>query len=298
MRRYLLAVVLQVAIIATLVSSFAGYASADSPQGGLSISPTSYDISVKPGNTYTGTILVLNQGSTEFSYTVYASPYNVTGENYTPVFTPEPNAPNVTKWFSFGVTSGDLKPGSQENVPYTITVPAGTPAESYYAVAFAQTSNPNGAGNITIQKRVGTIFYLRVAGPASLKGNVVSWGASWLQNYPLTATLRMGNTGTLNYKANVNVTFSDIFGGTKYQFNRDPEILPQKIRRIPIAWQDGAKFGLFKVSGTVEYNGTTTRLATKYVFVASGTMRVVTVGIFVLFVAAVVVIGRRRATRK
>lgn len=298
MRRHFFAAIFSVALIVAVASSFSGYASADAAQGGLSISPTSYDIGVKPGSTYTGTILVLNQGTTAFSYTIYASPYNVTGEDYTPVFTAEPNAPSVNKWFSFGITDGSLNPGAQTNVPYTLTIPTGTPAGSYYAVAFAQTSAPKGAGSITIQKRVGTIFYLRVAGPASLKGNIVSWSVPWLQNYPLTAMLRMGNTGTLNYKANVNITFSDIFGGTKYQFNRDPEILPEKIREIPVPWQDGARFGLFKVSGTVQYNGITSRLATRYVFIASGFMRLATVGIFVVFVAAVVVMGRRRATRK
>jgi len=297
-RRYLYAAVLQVTLLAILASAFPGRSNAASPQGGLSISPTSFDLSVKPGATYQGSIMVLNQGSTEFSYTMYASPYDVTGESYTPVFTPEPDAPTVTKWFRFGTTSSDLKPGGQDTVSYSITVPTGTPAGSYYAVAFAQTAASKDTGTITIQKRVGTIFYLRVAGPASLKGNVVSWGAPWLQKYPLTATLRMGNTGTLNYKATVNVTFSDVFGGTKYQFNRVPEILPQKIRKIPIAWEGGAKFGLFKVSGTVEYNGTTSHLATRYVFIASSSMRFVTVAIFVLFVAAVVLMGKRRAARK
>ena len=267
---------------------------ASAASGGLTISPTSADVKVEPGGTYKGQMLVINQGELDINYKVYATPYSVNGEDYKPYFTPVPHATDITKWFSFGYAGGSLKIGNQDTIPYTITVPKDVGAGSYYGTVFAETEDKGNAGVIT-RKRVGMVVYIRVLGAATEKGSVSSWDVPWIQEAPFNATLKMANEGSVHFQAKVKVRVSDLFGGTKFTYERDPEIIPQKIRKIPVTWENGATFGLFKVDGEVNYLDKTEKLPTRIVFIANTPMRLLTVGMLLAFIAIVVVLGRKRA---
>lgn len=287
------AIVLAIALVIVGI----GGGSAAAASGGLTISPTLIDQEIAPGSSYSGEVLVINQGELDYAYRIYASPYSVDGEEYKPYFIPIKGAVDVTKWFSFDNTGGPLKIGEQDTIPFTIAVPQGTAAGSYYATVFAETEDKGVSGVVT-RKRVGTVIYLKVSGQVSEKGAVDTWSVPWLQKDPLTAVVKMANTGSVHYNAKVNVTVSDVFGGTKFAFERKPQILPQKLRRITVAWDNGATFGLFKVSGEVTYLGKTEKLPTRLVFVASLPMRILTIGIMLLFVASMTFLGMKRVARK
>ena len=280
------------ALFLTVSMGVAGTAHAAS--GGLTISPTSVDIKVAPGGTYKGTMLVINQGELDIKYKVYAAPYNVSGEEYKPFFTPVKGAIDVTKWFTFGSTGNSIKIGNQDTIPFTVTIPKDVGAGSYYGTVFAETEDKGSAGVIT-RKRVGMVAYIRVTGDALEKGSIAAWNVPWLQEAPFKAGLKMANEGSVYYRSKVNVRVSDVFGGVKLNYTRDPVVLPQKIRSIPIAWENGATFGLFKVEGEVNYLGKTEKLPTKFVFIANTPMRLLTLGMLAVFVAIVVMLWRKRA---
>ena len=142
------------------------------------------------------------------------------------------------------------------------------------------------------------IVYLRVSGNAVEAGSVDTWNVPWLQQAPMTADLKLANTGSVHYQAKVKVTVSDLFGTQKFSYERDPEILPQKLRSIPISWDNGATYGFFKVGGEVTYLNRTEQLPTRYVFIASVPMRLLTVSILLAFIIVVVLGSRRVATHK
>ena len=287
-----------VAIVAC-VGVVANAATTHAASGGLTISPTSVDVTVAPGGTYKGEMLVMNQGELDIAYSVYATPYSVTGEEYKPYFSPIQGATDITKWFTFDKsTDHSLKIGMQESIPYTITVPTNVGAGGYYATIFAETSDKGGAGGVVTRKRVGMIVYLRVSGNVKESGSINSWNVGWIQQAPLHADVKVANEGSVHFKANVHVTVSDLFGSKKFSYERSPEILPQKLRDIPISWENGATYGLFKVSGTVTYLNKTEQLPTRYVFVANLPMRLLTLGALVAFIALIVFGSRRVAVRK
>src|SRR5690349_20528328 len=89
------------AVLAVAVSALGFAPKAHAATDGLTISPTSIDQQIKPGTTYQGSVLVINQGDTKFSYKVYATPYSVSGEEYKPYFSPIPGATDISSWFSF-----------------------------------------------------------------------------------------------------------------------------------------------------------------------------------------------------
>jgi len=276
-----------------------GLTHAASPQA-ITMTPTSASPTIKPGSTYKGSLQVLNQGSTPYSFQVYSAPYRVKGEDYTPDFTFLPTAPNVRSWFSFSTSGGQVNPGQSITVNYSVSMPANTPPGGYYAAVFAQTQYPKTANGITLNERVGEIFYIQAAGPVTKKGELASWQAGIFQKPPLTAALRLENNGTIHYPAAIQVNVRDIFGRSKFSLNTTKEVLPQTIRRVTISWNKAPAIGIFKVTGSVSFLNQHKTLPTKWVFVMSQTVRLVLGAIL----AVIILLGiarsayRRRSARK
>jgi hypothetical protein len=293
---------LKIAFIALVAVAVLGasqtFAKENNQKSGLTVSPTSVDTTVPPGGSYTGKMLVINQSDLDTAYKIYATPYSVTGEEYKPYFTPIKNAIDISKWFSFKAGGSNLKVGKQDVIPFTIKVPENVGAGSYFATIFAETENKGNAGVVT-RKRVGMVVYLRVSGDIIERGKVAAWNVPGIQQPPLAADVKIANSGSVHFKAKVATTVSDLFGNKKFSYAHDVQILPQKQRRIPIVWKDGATFGLFKVEGEVTYLGKTEKLPAKFVLVTSTTMMVVLIIIFLSICATLVYMGRRRvAARK
>lgn len=264
---------------------------------GLTISPASKDIEIAPGGSYKGTMKVLNRSDTNTTFTVYATPYSVTGEEYKPYFSPVKDAVDITKWFSFGNKGGPLAVGDKTTIPYTISVPKGTGAGSYYATIFAETKDKAKSGSVVTHKRVGMVVYLRVSGNVIEKGSVEQWKVPFLQKDSVSGTLKIANNGSVHFPATVSLNVRDVFGNKKYELAQKPHILPQKLRRISLAWEKSSSFGLYKVDGQVTYLGKTEKLQTKYVFVASTLVRILIVCAIFLIVIALVISGRKRVAR-
>lgn len=257
-----------------LLLGVVGTASADNQV--ITISPTTYDASIAAGTAKHSSFEVIDQGKTAYNFSVYATSYSVKGSDYTPDFSPLKSAPNVPNWFTFTNTQGQANPDQVVTIGYTINVPAGTQPGDYYAAIFAQTKAAQNSGSsVVLNQRVGELVYLRVPGKEVLQGSVDTWSVPWLQHQPLSATVKLKNSGSTYYKATIQVVMSDILNHPKYVLTSDKYVLRQTIRSLPVQWQKTPSFGLFKVSGSVTYLGKTQNLATHYVIVANTPLRII-----------------------
>ena len=275
------------------------------PQAGraaqaITITPTSIDKVINPGQTIKGQTQVLNQADSPFDYKVYATPYSVTGEEYDPSFTPLPGATNVASWFTLKTAKTRLEPYSTSTLDYTISVPAGTKPGGYYAVIFAETQSTAEGTGVTTQKRVGTIAYIRVAGDVVEQGSVASWLVPWYQHPNLTQTVRIANTGSAHFAATIKTTIKDVFGNTKFRYTQKRNVLPEKVRRVSIEWEKTPALGLFKVDGSVEMLGKNTPLTSKYVLIISNEIQraLVLLGALLIVIYLAKKIYRWRKARK
>jgi hypothetical protein len=192
-------------------------------------------------------------------------------------------------------------------VKYTLSLPKTTLPGGYYAVAFAQTQAPKVANSITLNERVGEIFYLQAAGPVVQKGQLLSWASNIFQEPPLTSTIRLEDSGAVNFPATIHYLVKDAFGGTKYSLGTIKEVLPQTIRRVTIVWNSTPSLGIFKVTGTVSFLNHTHNLPTKWVLIMSRTVRIyalLILGVLVLLIIVRVFYhlifrhGKRRSRNK
>lgn len=267
----------------------------------ITITPTSIDKVINPGEALKGQTQVLNQADSPFDYKVYAAPYSVTGEEYDPSFTPIPGATNVASWFKLKAAKTRLDAYTTSALDYTITVPANAKPGGYYAVIFAETESKVEGTGVTTQKRVGTVAYIRVAGDAVEQGGVASWSVPWFQEPNLLQTLRLENTGSVHYSATIKTTVKDVFGSTKLSYAQKRNVLPEKIRKVEIEWEKTPALGIFNVSGTVEIFGKTTPLSTKYVLVMSKEIQrgiLIFGGIIILFYLSKKIYRYRKAKKK
>lgn len=273
---------LTIAAAVLLVAVWVNSVSADPQQ--ITITPTTATPYIKPGATYTGSVQVLDQGTTGYKYSLYTAPYHVSGEDYTPEFTLLQNAPKVVDWFHLLSAGGQINPGNVVTEKYSIVVPPHTQPGGYYAAIFAQATPPK-SSSITLNERVGELFYIQVAGPVTQHGALLTWQTGTLQQPPLQSTLRIQDSGNLHFPATVHYEVDDVLGHPKYNLNTIKELLPQSIRRIPLSWDGAPPVGLFKVKGTVSYLGNTQTLPAKWVLVMSFGARIALVGIFAVILA-------------
>lgn len=284
-----------------LTVCFAAPSLAFAAQQDITLTPTTTSPIIDPGSVYHGSFQVVNQGKTGYKFLVYSTPYRVNGEDYTPEFTVLPTAPNISSWLNFSEPGGTINPDQTVTINYTISVPENTQPGGYYAAAFAETQFPQVANSITLNERVGELFYIEVAGPVAKKGELLTWQSNFLQKPPLTSTIRLQDSGSINFPATIRVNVRDILGQTKFSLYTVKELLPQTIRKITIPWNKTPSIGLFRVSGSVSYLNQTNQLPTKWVLVISPTIRlilVIVVVVALLLVAVQFLYHRRKRTKK
>lgn len=282
-------------VLLTLAVIIAGYghgvrAHADAePTKVIALSPATSKPTIDPGQTVSDTFQVINQGSAAYSFRVYAAPYGVHGEDYTPDFSPIPNKPDVASWLHFDTTQASIKPNGMVNIRYSIRVPSGTAPGGYYAVAFVESKSDKENKGVIVNERVGEVFYIRVAGQVHESGRITKWSVPFLQSKPMKANLYLQNSGGVHYSSNVHVTVQDALGNTKYSTVADKEILPQTVRHLPFSWNTAPLVGLFKVTGSVHLPDGDTPLPNRYVLIMATPVRVVIIVVIAALVGLQIV---------
>lgn len=282
-------------ILATLFS--ANLFAAPVPQD-ITLSPTSAAIQVYPGKTKGGTFRIINQGQTTYTFKVYATPYSVTDEAYTPDFSNSLQLGDITKWFIISPTQATVEPGESKTIRYSITPPVTTPPGGYYAAVFAEAKRPASGSSVVVTQRVGELFYLQIGGNAIENGSVKAWDVPWFQLPPLMATLELKNSGTVHYFAPHTITIKDIFGNKKYEYSSVKAVLPSTARKIPLTWADTPLLGLFVVSGSVQIYNKVETLPDKIVFVIAPIVLILLAVLLCIITAALLYRKHRRESRR
>ena len=265
----------------------------------ITASPTTVNESLNAGASQSGQLTIVNDGDTSYDFKVYATPFNVSGEDYQQSFSLAPNETDISRWFSFSRTTYHMEPHQRLQISYTVKIPAGAAAGGYYATVFAETvPSASDDPGIRSHKRVGTIFYLKVNGAVVEKGSLVDFVTNfWQPGAPLTATTRLRNDGNVHYQADINVTVTDLFGRPKAKLSTSKQILPKTIRRIEFSWDKAPGFGLFKVTGNAVFLGQSQTFPTHYVLMMSATSFVV-LFIVLLILGGLLYMSRRNVRRR
>jgi hypothetical protein len=258
----------------------------------ITLSPAlSRPSTAETGSVFSGSLKIINDGTVDYDFTLYARPFSVKGEQYEPNYDEVTTRTEAYQWVQFEKTKFHLKAGERVDVTYSVTVPSMATPGGHYAVLFAETQPTNGATESVVRKkRVGSLLYMTVSGDIKEKGSLVGVDAQGVQTKkPIRANLRVKNDGNVHYMANIRAYYQDLFGAKKFQLNQEAMVLPETVRAIPMTWESAPYFGIFKTGGTVEFLGKTEKLPQKYIVLIPKSLIVTLSGVALLAVVYLVV---------
>lgn len=249
-------------LASTLVlSSFNGAYAEELPDYRLQLSPARQDVGdLKPGETYTGTIKVQNTGKNPFNYRMSVSPYTVIDEMYTQDYDRTNQYTDIVEWIKFSKETGSLEPNTQDEITFTIKVPADVPAGGQYAILMAEIvndENTNQSSGVAAIRRVGMLLYSNVYGSTRKTSSIIENKVpSILFNPPVTATSIVENTGNTHATAQYILQVYPLFGNEEVYTNEEEPaeltILPETRRYNSIEWPNAPHLGIFRVKQTVK----------------------------------------------
>lgn len=222
----------------------------------ITLSPVSKRYEIKAGASKTDSLKVINDGRVAYDFVVYTRPYSVNDESYVPDFTSDAQNADAYRWVQFEKSSYHLEAGQSVEVKYTVRVPETATPGGHYGVLFAETQpEQTNEGNAVIRKkRVGSILYATVDGDVTRSGKLLSTSVPFLQiKPPLTANLRVANSGNTDFSVKSTMTISDVFGGKKFNSEREVAVLPSTTRKISMEWPGVSWIGLYKVEMTTSF---------------------------------------------
>ena len=202
--------------LAALISSCA-VPSASALEAGdivLQVSPAEQEIDLVPSQTYTGSFTVENVGREAFTFTLSAHPYQVSGPDYTPVFTTETAYTTLSTWLSFDQNNLELAPGASAEVTYHVNVPADVPGGGQYAAIIVETRDADDTAAMRIVSQIAVLLYAHVSGEQRLAGSLLDQQLpNFLLGAPFTSVATVENTGNLDFDLTHTLTVTDFFTG-------------------------------------------------------------------------------------
>ncbi|MEE0888455.1 MAG: hypothetical protein U0L97_04580 [Candidatus Saccharimonadaceae bacterium] len=235
----------------------------------LTVMPMSQEISLTPGETYTGSITVANPSSSagNLPYKASISPYGVTGTKYNVDMLSENSHTEMVNWLTVHSASGTLAPNDKVDISFTIKVPSdAAPGGQYAAIKIRKedpTTTDNGV-NIGNIYEVASIIYANVIGEVVRDGKVTNQTIpSFITTPEFTSTATIENHGTTHEDAMVSFIITNAFnGGTIYPYDKSDTginevIMPDTTRELSYTFKDMPAVGPINVTQTIEYNDQT-----------------------------------------
>lgn len=237
----------------------------------VTVGPVKLEYSANPGDVISGNLFLQNeQADTETFYPSFQGFSDQSGDK---VFFTEKIG--LSTWIKT-VSSTTLKPGEQEQVPFTITVPNDAPPGGHFAVIWWSTTPPSqsNTGQLAVVSRAGILVYLQVSGNVVESGEVsdLSTGQMFYWNsVPLDVALIFKNNGNSYLKPAGAIGLKNVFGMTQAsavvnQYGMD--ILPQSQKSLSATLDPlGMVFGPYRVTANITYGADNKKVATRTIWI-------------------------------
>ena len=229
----------------------------------LQISPTKQKISLTPGSSYVGSFKVHNAGTMPFTYSVSATPYSVTNENYSPNYTDLAHYSQMSDWITFdeSTKTGTIEPGTIVDIAFTVNVPTDVPSGTQYAALMAQTEDGNAENaTVAVVHRVGMILAATVPGETRATGEIIKNNvSSFYFSPPVTMSSLVKNTGNVEQTATYTYKIYPLFSNEALYSNEEKpqtlDIIPETSRFNSMTWEGAPQLGIFWMEQSIDFAG-------------------------------------------
>ena len=234
----------------------------------FTVTPMSQRISLKPGETYSGSITIVNpvDATSDFKYKVYVAPYGVTNEKYDADFVTSTDRTQIAKWITIKDAEGEIEPNGTKEVEFTIKVPESAPGGGQYASIMVGSNDDNESSEgIAVQNvfEMASLIYAEVDGDIIHSGEILENNVpGFSATTPVTVSSLIKNDGNLHEDATFTISVSNFFTGevilpTEENEGRYSEvILPETTKYTSREIDNLPSIGIVHINQTINYNGT------------------------------------------
>lgn len=228
------------------------------------ISPVSQRVILRPNEVSDHKFTMTNNGNKPFSFTVYAMPYGVSGEDYSADFATESQRTQVSRWISFKKPDGSfaerveysLEGGSKMEIGYKVSTPADLPAGGQYAIIMAEIAAKDvlpDAGGVRAVPRLSLKVFGRSEGDTKFDSEILEYNVPGiLIDRELKVSALVKNSGNTDIDAIQDFKVSTLFGKVLHEEKRGLPVFPEKPRRFELAFPQKPLFQIYKVDYSIK----------------------------------------------
>lgn len=233
----------------------------------FTVTPMAQKIELKPGEVYTGEIIVANPASATQDFVYHASTlkYGVLGLNYQVDFEHESDYTQIVDWMTIENPTGTIKPNESAKIKYTIKVPETAPAGGQYAaIMIGSDGTKTGGDGVAVSNiyEMASIIYAAVDGETVREGEIVNNNfPSFATTLPITTSVVFKNNGNIHESAEISLEVRDAFSNNVI-YPADGQaavteeiIMPGTTREFTQEIDGLAPLGIFQVRQKVSYMG-------------------------------------------
>ena len=235
----------------------------------FTVTPMNQRISLKPGETYEGYIVVSNpaDAAEDFSYKVTVSPYGVSGTDYRVDLVNNSAFTQVTKWVTLENSTGKLAPNETAHVDFKITVPEDAPVGGQYAALMVGFDGKNDEGSgVAIRNKfqMASLLFVNIEGELDHQGEIVENSVpGFVTELPVKTHITLKNDGNTHEVAKIALEVRSFFSpAIIYPEAGDDSVLeevimPSTTRELTQEIGNISPLGVYEVTQTVIYMDST-----------------------------------------
>lgn len=245
----------------------------------MSVTPTLFEMSAQPFQTWESSVKVINNNATPL--TIYADVVNFEpqGESghgkFLPVFENFTEGATLAEWITVPEESFVIPAESSVAVPLTVRVPEDAAPGGHFAAILIGTKPPNDDQpfQITTSQIVTSLFFVRIEGDVVENGIVRTFTSSdsFVATPDLTFEVRFENKGNVHLQPQGEIVITNMWGKERgvipiNQQTHFGNVLPESIRKFEFAWKGEQSFtdiGRYTASLTLGYGQDSRKFVTK-----------------------------------
>lgn len=287
---------------------------------GLTLSPPSFEMTLKPGEETAHTIQITNPTKNLIELYPSAGNFTASGDGGEPKYEIGTTAIesdsrfSIADWVSFYTPKVALLPEQVVEFRFRIKVPEDAEPGGHYGVVFLGTKPPEDKdkeAQVALSTMVGSLLLVRVPGDVREEMRVEEFRAPWFfWTPPVAFTLFLRNTGTVHTRPSGDIAITDWRGHTVERLDINPKkgsVLPESRRKFDTSWTPeishfwNIPIGKFHATLKATYGQKSQEVSQQIAFWIIPKWLVITVGILfgllVLFIIFLIIRRRRKKKR-
>lgn len=236
----------------------------------LSISPTLFDMSAEPGQSWQSNLRVVNVNKSDLTVYVEVVNFAPRGEGgdgrFIPVIDGGTDKATLAEWFTITSEPVVVPAEQSKDIPFTVNVPTDASPGGHFAAILVGTrpiDKKDGESRIQTAQMVTSLFFAKVAGEVIESGSVREFSTeeTYLDSPEVTFLLRFENKGNVHLQPQGEIKIYNMWGHERgilpiNQYTNFGNVLPLSVRKFVLSWKGEwsiSEIGRYKAIATLGY---------------------------------------------